>query len=81
MERKVAKFGNSLGVTMTDALKKIGLDQGDLVQIEVNESTGEIILKRSARIQLPEGIDQAFMNSLAEAISQYDQTLERLKDR
>ncbi|WP_246059762.1 AbrB/MazE/SpoVT family DNA-binding domain-containing protein [Paenibacillus lautus] len=43
MERKVTKFGNSLGITMTDALKQIGLDQGDTVSIEVSPATGEII--------------------------------------
>lgn len=81
MKRKVTKFGNSLGVTMTDAFKQIGLDQGDLVQIEVNESTGEIILKRSPRVNLPDGIDEHFMNSLAEVIQEYDQTLKGLKNR
>ncbi|MGG3280260.1 AbrB/MazE/SpoVT family DNA-binding domain-containing protein [Paenibacillus solani] len=47
MERKVTKFGNSLGITMTDALKQIGLGQGDSVLIDVNQSTGEIIIKKS----------------------------------
>lgn len=31
MERKVTKFGNSLGITMTEALKQVGLDLGDTV--------------------------------------------------
>lgn len=49
MERKVTKFGNSLGITMTDALKQIGLDQGDTVLIDINQSTGEIIIKSQQR--------------------------------
>ncbi|GIO99029.1 hypothetical protein J14TS5_41150 [Paenibacillus lautus] len=36
MERKVTEFGKSLGITMTDALEQIGLDQGDTVSIEVS---------------------------------------------
>ncbi|AZK45403.1 AbrB/MazE/SpoVT family DNA-binding domain-containing protein [Paenibacillus lentus] len=54
MERKVTKFGNSLGITMTDALKQIGLDQGDLVSIDVSPATGEIIIKKSTKVSLPE---------------------------
>ena len=42
MERKVTKFCNNLAITMTDALKQIGLDQGDTVSIEVSPATGEI---------------------------------------
>lgn len=81
MERKVTKFGNSLGITMTDALKQIGLDQGDTVSIDVNQSTGEIIIKKSTKVALPNGISKDFMDSLADVISEYDQTLRGLKDR
>lgn len=38
MERKVTKFGNSLGITMTEALKQIGLELGDIVHINVKET-------------------------------------------
>ncbi|MEK3881129.1 MULTISPECIES: AbrB/MazE/SpoVT family DNA-binding domain-containing protein [unclassified Paenibacillus] len=81
MERKVTKFGNSLGITMTDALKQIGLDQGDTVLIDINQSTGEIIIKKSTKVSLPHGISEDFMDSLADVINQYDQTLHGLKDR
>ncbi|MFM9281093.1 AbrB/MazE/SpoVT family DNA-binding domain-containing protein [Paenibacillus jiagnxiensis] len=81
MERKVTKFGNSLGITMTDALKQIGLDQGDTVSIDVNKSTGEIIIRKSTKVSLPNGISGDFMESLSEAINEYDQTLKGLKDR
>ncbi|XID92277.1 AbrB family transcriptional regulator [Paenibacillaceae bacterium WGS1546] len=81
MERKVTKFGNSLGITMTDALKQIGLDQGDTVLIDVNQSTGEIIIKKSTKVSLPSGISEDFMDQLANVIDEYDQTLQGLKDR
>ncbi|PAK47417.1 AbrB family transcriptional regulator [Paenibacillus sp. 7541] len=81
MERKVTKFGNSLGITMTDALKQIGLDQGDTVTIDVNSDTGEIIIKKSTKVSLPEGISADFMDTLTDVIEEYDQTLRGLKDR
>ncbi|CAH8704966.1 AbrB family transcriptional regulator [Paenibacillus thiaminolyticus] len=81
MERKVTKFGNSLGITMTDALKQIGLEQGDTVSIDVNQSSGEITIKKANKVTLPEGISDEFMQSLADVINEYDQTLRNLKDR
>lgn len=81
MERKVTKFGNSLGITMTDALKQIGLDQGDTVRIDINQSTGEIIIRKSTKVSLPNGISEDFMDSLADVINKYDHTLQGLKDR
>ncbi|MNC25643.1 hypothetical protein D3C75_737400 [compost metagenome] len=81
MERKVSKFGNSLGITMTDALKQIGLDQGDTVLIDVNQETGEIIIRKSNKVALPNGISIDFMDTLTDVIHQYDQTLQGLKDR
>lgn len=81
MERKVTKFGNSLGITMTDALKQIGLDQGDIVNIDVSPDTGEIIIRKSMKVSLPEGISADFMNTLTDVIEEYDQTLRGLKDR
>jgi len=35
MERKVTKFGNSLGITMTDALKQIGVKDPELLESAV----------------------------------------------
>ncbi|WP_214626486.1 AbrB/MazE/SpoVT family DNA-binding domain-containing protein [Paenibacillus agaridevorans] len=81
MERKVTKFGNSLGITMTDALKQIGLDQGDIVTIDVSPETGEIVIKKSTKVSLPDGISTDFMDTLTDVIEEYDQTLRGLKDR
>ncbi|MCU6712410.1 AbrB family transcriptional regulator [Paenibacillus sp. J5C_2022] len=81
MERKVTKFGNSLGITMTDALRQIGLDQGDIVSIDVSPDTGEIVIRKSTKVSLPEGISADFMDTLTDVIEEYDQTLRGLKDR
>ncbi|MGC6585777.1 AbrB family transcriptional regulator [Paenibacillus sp. Dod16] len=81
MERKVTKFGNSLGITMTDALKQIGLELGDTVQIDVNQTEGEIIIKKANKVSLPDGISPDFLDTLSEIMSEYDQTLKGLKDR
>jgi antitoxin component of MazEF toxin-antitoxin module len=81
MERKVTKFGNSLGLTMTDALKKLGLEQGDMVHIEVDQSNGEIVIKKSTKVNLPHGISSDFMDTLSDVMDEYDQTLKGLKDR
>ncbi|MEC0202128.1 AbrB family transcriptional regulator [Paenibacillus sp. FSL W8-0187] len=81
MERKVTKFGNSLGITMTDALKQIGLELGDTVQIDVNQTNGEIIIKKANKVSLPDGLSPDFLDTLSEIMSEYDQTLKGLKDR
>lgn len=81
MERKVTKFGNSLGITMTDALKQIGLELGDTVQIDVNQTNGEIIIKKANKVTLPDGLSPDFLDTLSEIMSEYDQTLKGLKDR
>lgn len=81
MERKVSKFGNSLGITMTEALRKLGLDTGDTVSIDVRESEGEIVIKKTQKVSLPSGISPDFFDTLAEVMSHYDETLKGLKDR
>lgn len=81
MERKVTKFGNSLGITMTEAFKQIGLEQGDMVQVEVDQTSGEIIIKKSVKVNLPNGISNDFMDTLASVMDEYNQTLKGLKDR
>jgi antitoxin MazE len=81
MERKVTKFGNSLGITMTDALKQIGLELGDTVQIDVKEKDGQIIIKKANKVTLPDGISPDFIETLSQAMNEYDETLKGLKDR
>jgi antitoxin MazE len=81
MERKVTKFGNSLGITMTEALKQIGLEIGDTVQIDVNEADGTIIICKANKVSLPAGINADFLETLTQVMDQYDGTLKGLKDR
>ncbi|MFH5187420.1 AbrB family transcriptional regulator [Paenibacillus sp. TAB 01] len=81
MERKVSKFGNSLGITMTEALKQIGLEAGDSVQVDVREKDGEIVIKRLNKVSLPSGISPDFLDTLNQVITEYDETLRGLKDR
>ena len=80
MERKATKFGNSLGITMTEALKQIGLELGDTVHIDVKEVDGEIIIRKANKIVLPNGINPEFVETL-QVMTQYDDTLKGLKDR
>lgn len=81
MERKVAKIGNSLGLTMTDALKQLGLDAGDSVKIEVRESDGEIVIRKLNKVALPNGISEDFLDTLSQVMEEYGDTLKGLKDR
>jgi antitoxin MazE len=80
MERKVTKMGNSLGINMTEALRKIGAVQGDLLAIEVE---GDVIhiTKRQPKISLPEGLSPDFFDVLNSTLNEYDETIKGLKDR
>lgn len=80
MNRKVTRIGNSLGVAMTEALKRIGLDYGDEVEIEVREEAGEIVI-RKAKPRVPEGFDPRFFEALQWTMERYRATLEGLKKR
>ncbi|KLU60997.1 hypothetical protein CEB3_c25670 [Peptococcaceae bacterium CEB3] len=79
MERKVTKIGNSLGVTMTDALKQLGLKNGDTVTVDVRDD--EIVIRKSQYVPLPEGIGPDFFDVLNSVMDQYHETLQGLKDR
>lgn len=79
MERKVTKIGNSLGVTMTEALKQLGINNGDTVKIDVRGD--EIVIKKSQRVTLPDGISPDFFDTLHTVMNEYDETLKGLKDR
>ncbi|MFD0674721.1 AbrB family transcriptional regulator [Cohnella sp. GCM10027633] len=81
MERKVTKFGNSLGLTMSEALRQIGLDAGDIVTIDVRGNNDEIVIKKAKKVTLPSGISHDFMDTLSQVIEQYDETIKGLKDR
>ncbi|MET3210341.1 UNVERIFIED_CONTAM: antitoxin MazE [Paenibacillus sp. PvR008] len=81
MERKITKFGNSLGITMTEAIKQLGLSLGDTVQVEVDHDSGQIIIQKSNKVTLPSGISDDFLENLSQVMDAYDETLKGLKDR
>lgn len=79
IERKVTKIGNSLGVTMTEIFKKLGIDQGDTVKISLKGD--EIIIKKDKKLEIPKGISPDFFDVVNDIIEEYDETLRGLKDR
>ncbi|NBI27525.1 AbrB/MazE/SpoVT family DNA-binding domain-containing protein [Chengkuizengella marina] len=81
MDRKVTKIGNSLGVTMTDALKKINANLGDNVSVEVDEKEETIIIKKTNKVDLPRGFNPKFLKSMQKIVDRYDETFIELKDR
>ncbi|ODP30237.1 hypothetical protein PTI45_00307 [Paenibacillus nuruki] len=81
LERKVSKFGNSLGLTMTEAFKQIGLEAGDKVEVSIKENSEEIVIKKVKKVDLPAGISPDFLDTLSQVMGQYDTTLKELKDR
>ncbi|WDF50734.1 AbrB family transcriptional regulator [Paenibacillus sp. KACC 21273] len=81
LERKVSKFGNSLGLTMTEAFKQLGLEAGDKVEVNIKENSEEIVIKKVQKVDLPAGISPDFLDTLSQVMGQYDTTLNELKDR
>lgn len=80
LERKVTKIGKSYGVTLPlDMLKDAGLKPGDTVHVE--QIDGDIILRKSRKIELPEGISPDFFDLLEETYQEYEETLKGLVDR
>lgn len=77
LARKVSKIGNSLGITMTEAIREVGLEKGDSVIVNVRNN--EIIIKRSQF--LPDGIDPEFLEIINIVMDKYDETFKGLKDR
>lgn len=79
-ERKITKVGNRLGITLpAKLLKKVGLTQGDHVQVEVKEK--RIVLWKKEQITLPHGVDAEIMNVLNDVIKDHDQAFKGLVDR
>ncbi|QNR69989.1 AbrB family transcriptional regulator [Paenibacillus peoriae] len=71
---------NSLGITMTEAIKQLGLGQGDTVQVEVDPKSEQIIIQKSNKITLPLGLSDDFLENLSQVMDSYDETLKGLKD-
>lgn len=80
MERKVTRIGNSMGISMTEALKLIGADIGDYVTIEYHDQ--EIrVRKKHKQMDVPQGVDPELFDVLKEGMTEYHETLKALKDR
>lgn len=80
IERKVTKIGNSIGITLpSELLKRVGLAQGDDVQVEVKN--GKIILQKKEQLPLPDGVGTEFMTILNEVIKEHDKAFKGLVDR
>jgi len=82
MRKKVVQCGNHLGVPLTEALKKIGLDLGDEVYVDVRVNEGEIVIRKvDPQITEPEGSDPRFFKTLRRNVEKYRSILEGLKYR
>jgi antitoxin MazE len=80
IERKIIKIGNSLGVTIpNDFLEIANISLGDEVVIDYVDN--EIILKKSERIQKPEGLSDDFFKILNKTMKNYKKTIEGLVER
>ncbi|KHF26752.1 SpoVT / AbrB like domain protein [Anoxybacillus sp. BCO1] len=76
-DRKVLKIGNSLGVTFpVEFLQKLDIHQGDEVQMEFKDN--QIVIKKSNKVNLPEGISKDFFDVLNETLEEYDETIKGL---
>lgn len=68
-ERKVIKIGTSLGVSITEQLKLIGAEYGDILSVEVTENK-EIIIKKQNKIELPD--DPKLLAEIQKMIEQHN---------
>lgn len=81
-ERKVTKIGNSLGLTLPQELyQKLNITQGDVLSLEFNENNDEIVIKKSKKVSMPEGINPKFLEAFSNSINQYDKTFKDLVTR
>ncbi|ATF13629.1 AbrB family transcriptional regulator [Brevibacillus brevis X23] len=68
-ERKVIKIGTSLGVSITEQLKLIGAEYGDMLSVEVTENK-EIVIKKQNKIELPD--DPKLLAEIQKMIEQHN---------
>ncbi|MFZ4451436.1 AbrB/MazE/SpoVT family DNA-binding domain-containing protein [Salibacterium aidingense] len=80
LERKIINIGRSHGVTLpNEMLKKHGIDPGDVVNVISKD--GEIVIQKSRKVNLPEGISSDFFDVLERNAKKHDETIKELKDR
>jgi antitoxin MazE len=80
VERKITKIGNSLGVTIpNDFLEMANISLGDEVVVDYVDN--KITLKKSEKIQKPEGLSDNFFEVLDKTMKNYKKTIEGLVER
>lgn len=80
LERKVTRIGKSYGVTIPfDLLKENGIEPGDSVIVEGKD--GEISLRKSRKVELPEGISSDFFDVLEETVQEHGEAFKGLVNR
>ncbi|QKY68981.1 AbrB/MazE/SpoVT family DNA-binding domain-containing protein [Lentibacillus sp. CBA3610] len=80
INRKVTKVGNSYGITFPkELMKEAGISYGDNIQLESHD--GEIVLKKSQQVQLPEGVSDDFFEVLERNTKKHEKTIQELVDR
>lgn len=70
LERKVIKIGNSLGVSMTEQLKEIGVEHGDTVTVEVRD--GEIVIRKLNKVNVSLPDDPKLLAEIQKMIEQHN---------
>ncbi len=79
-EGKVTKIDNSHGITFPQGLlKEAGITYGDKIRLELED--GKIILHKREEINLPDGVDNNFMNVLNDVIKEHDVAFKGLVDK
>jgi len=79
-ERRITKIGNSLGVTFpSELLNQLNLSQGDEVTVEIENNS--LIIKKSRKINLPNGISEDFFDVVNESFENYGKTIKKLDDQ
>ena len=80
VEREITKIGNSLGVTLpNDFLEMADISLSDEVVIDYIEN--KILVKKSEKIQKPEGLSDNFFEVIDKTMMNYKKTIEGLVER
>lgn len=81
LERKVVKFGNSLGSTFPKkVLNHLNVHQGDQIIYRLNDD-GTVTIEKQTKVNLPHHIDLDFINTVSEVIDEYDEAIKKLAKR
>lgn len=81
MERKLVKIGNSLGLTLPQAvLKHLNAKQGDGVVFRLQDDS-TVNIEKQKKIELPQGVDLDFIKMVNEVMDEYDKAIKELTKR